>query len=165
MKRIVTSVCGLRMAAVCLVAFAGPEFVLASSLTITNLGDLGGGASSATFINNEGDVTGTSSVSGGGSHAFFYSGITTSTYAAGTMYDIGTFGGTNSSPGGMNASGVVVGIADNSLNGNNFVQNAFIYSNGVRTNLGLPLGGTSGTATAVNDTGTIVGQAYTLNNS
>ena len=81
------------------------------------------------------------------------------------MYDIGTFGGTNSSPGGMNASGVVVGIADNSLNGNNFVQNAFIYSNGVRTNLGLPLGGTSGTATAVNDTGTIVGQAYTPNNS
>jgi probable HAF family extracellular repeat protein len=165
MKRIVTSVCGLRLAAVSLVAFAGPEFVLASSLTITDLGDLGGGTSSATFINNEGDVTGTSSVSGGGSHAFFYSGITTSTYAAGTMYDIGTFGGTNSSPGGINASGVVVGIADNSLNGNNFVQNAFMYSNGAKTNLGLPLGGTSGTATAVNDTGTIVGQAFTPNNS
>src|SRR5438477_9429202 len=68
---------------------------------ITDLGTLGGTASSATAINNNGQVVGYSSLADGSTHAFLYS--------AGAMVDLGTLGGATSSPNDINDSGVVVG--------------------------------------------------------
>ncbi len=87
-------------------------------------------ASRATSINNVGQVTGTAQISGGtylgddpweidyiaASHAFRYSN--------GTMLDLGTLGGTESSGNGINDSGTVVGAAE--IAGSNEAR-AFVY--------------------------------------
>ncbi len=105
-------------------------FVYASGSTrvLTFAGDWS--ASRATSINNVGQVTGTAQISGGtylgddpweidyiaASHAFRYSN--------GTMLDLGTLGGTESSGNGINDSGTVVGAAE--IAGSNEAR-AFVY--------------------------------------
>jgi probable HAF family extracellular repeat protein len=70
------------------------------------------------------------------------------------IIDLGTFGGPQSTAFGINASGQVVGEADDG----NFHKHAFLYSAGVMTDLGT-LGGVTSRATAINDSGQIVGDA------
>jgi probable HAF family extracellular repeat protein len=140
-----------------------------ASAVIVNLGDLGGGklsfngnvvnGSFASYINDRGDVAGYAYVNGTDYHAIYYSGITVpGTYVQGGIYDIGTFGGNNSQPQGLNQNGLVSGTSY-ALSGTNNVPQAFLYSGGISTNLGT-LGGTNSFGYGVNSSGTVVGGSY-----
>jgi len=116
----------------------------AFSYTITDLGTLGGSNSSASGVNDYGQVVGTATTVYGVSRAFGYS--------AGVMYDLGTLGGDYSSASAINDHGQVVGTATTSSG----ASHAFLFANGVMTDLGT-LGGNSSSASAINNNGRIVG--------
>jgi probable HAF family extracellular repeat protein len=144
MKSRITSTLALLLAAAGLVTFPAPLGALTAS--ITGLQVTGTTQSIASFLNDEGDVAGVSNYSNGTSHAFFYSGITS------TIYDIPSFGGLFSQPGGLNAIGEVSGTAYTSGN----APNAFIYSTSTGiTDLGTPSVNSMGEG--VNIYGTVVG--------
>jgi probable HAF family extracellular repeat protein len=69
--------------------------------SIVNLGSLGGNHSSASDVNDLGQVVGSASTPSGDYHAFLYQN--------GTMTDLGTLGGTTSYASGINNSGQIVG--------------------------------------------------------
>jgi probable HAF family extracellular repeat protein len=72
--------------------------------TMHDLGTLGGTYSEGNGINDSGQVTGYSRITGDVAiHAFLYDG---------TMHDLGTLGGTGSNGSDINASGQVTGFAD-----------------------------------------------------
>jgi probable HAF family extracellular repeat protein len=112
--------------------------------TTTDLGTLGGFASTAVAMNAAGQIVGTSFTAGFQNHAF--------SYANGTMSDLGTLGGTSSFAGGINAAGTIVGVSRTAGG----VPHAFAYANGVMTDLGT-LGGTESHGNGINDVGQIVG--------
>jgi len=74
-----------------------------------------------------------------------------------SITDLGTLGGSDSSANAINASGQVVGTADNASG----VSEAFIDTDGVMTNLGILPGGTGSNALAINASGEVVGEAVT----
>lgn len=117
-----------------------------------DLGTLGGSYSSARGINDKGQVTGSSNISGDDyQHAFFWT-------AAGGMQDLGTLGGNYSWAACINKSGQVVASSYPSGDEN---QRAFLWSKkGGMRDLGT-LGGSSSYAYAINDKGKVVGQAQT----
>ena len=130
----------------------GPHLAAEVLYTITDLGTLGGYSSSASGINNAGQIVGTSNTSTGESHAFLYS--------DGQMQDLGTLGGPSSYGNSINNAGQVVGRSQISTNSSYY---PFLYSNGQMTNLGT-LGPpyTAGSyATGINDAGQIAGYAET----
>jgi len=132
---------------------------------------LGGSASGAAAINNLGLVAGDSNVTGDATeHAFLWA------YGAG--FDLGTLGGPNSAvlwPG-LNGDGLAVGVSDTSMNDplgetwscgaffppshDGYTCVGFVWQNNTMTALPT-LGGNNGFATAVNDSGKIVGWAET----
>ena len=123
---------------------------------LKDLGTLGGYASWAQAINTNGQVVGSSMIDYimySPEHAFLYS--------AGTMTDLGTLGGTNSGSGAcsINNSGQVVG-SSHTTNG----PHAFLYSGAKMTDLNklIPAnpGWTLTRATAINDSGQIVGWGF-----
>jgi len=121
---------------------AGPgEAFLYSGGTMTGLGGQPGyPGSQATGINDAGTIVGSVSTSNGGaSEAFVESG--------GVMTIIGTGGAS-----GINASGQVVGTTSS--------DQAFLYSGGAVTYLGVPPGGSQSYATAINNSGEIAGYSY-----
>jgi probable HAF family extracellular repeat protein len=124
--------------------------------TVTDLGSLSGptGSSAATAINDLGQVAGSTTGPGvSGREAF----VETN----GVMTGLGILpGGTFSSATGINASGVVVGDEDNAASD----ERAFVYSNGVKTDLGT-LGGPNAAAGAINDNGLIVGNSQTASDA
>jgi len=91
---------------------------------VTNLGTLGGNASFGRAINDKGQITGDSALSGGGAHAFVYS--------DGTMRDLGTLGGDSASYG-INNQGQIAG---GSIVPGAYARHAFLYSDGVMQDLG-----------------------------
>jgi probable HAF family extracellular repeat protein len=99
--------------------------------------DLGGGQ--AYGINASGQVVGQNAVG----HAFLYS--------SGSMTDLGTLGGTYSFALNINASGQVVGWADNPGD----TTQGFLYKNGTMT--GLSPTAVSGGAQGINASGQVVG--------
>jgi probable HAF family extracellular repeat protein len=121
---------------------------LYSGGTTTDLGTLGT-SSEALAVNDGAEVAGRSTLASGVHHAFLYSG--------GSMLDLGTLGGANSEATGLNFFPQVVGTSDIPGGG----AHAFLYERGTMTDLNsrLPVG--SGwvleAATAINDSGEIVG--------
>jgi len=112
--------------------------------TITDLGTLGGDIlSSASGVNNSGQVVGYSYTNSEYPNAFFYSG--------GTMNEI-----LSGDAKGINDSGQVVGFIAGFSN-----SYAFLYSGGITTNLGTLPGGGGSIAIGINNSGQIVGFSQT----
>jgi probable HAF family extracellular repeat protein len=124
---------------------------------VTDLGTLGGLQSAAIGINGSGEVVGWSLTAGNATHGFIYNGI--------TMTDIGTLNGGTTKAQGINDSGQVVGF---SASANVYGQSAFIYQDGVMTDLNTLIDPASGMqiidAYAVSNTGYIVASAYMVGN-
>jgi probable HAF family extracellular repeat protein len=122
------------------------------TMTITDLGNLGGNTRSANGINDAGQVVGWARIGSNLQHAFLYSG--------GHMTDLGTLGGSGvysaAVANGINDAGQVVGYSYTTGN----AQHAFLYSGGVMSDIGT-LGGLKGQANGINDAGQVVGTAYT----
>ena len=134
-----------------------PEFTIATDLTITDLGSLGGIVGEARAVNDLGQVVGTS-YTANEIHPFLWQN--------GTMTDLGTLGGTWAVAGWapgvartVNAVGQVVGA---STTAGNAETHAFLWQNGTMTDLGT-LGGISSQAIAVNALGQVAGWASTPN--
>jgi probable HAF family extracellular repeat protein len=114
--------------------------------TITDLGDLGGGYSYASGINDSGQVTGVASTSADYLHAFLY--------RTGAMTDLGTLGGDYVQGNGINKSGQVTGFSQTSAG----YDHAFIYSDGTLVDLGT-LGGNFSQGNGINNSGKVTGFA------
>jgi probable HAF family extracellular repeat protein len=130
---------------------------LYSNGSMTDLGVLpnaGSGASSASDINNSGQIVGYSAgppdpYYGPQPHGFLYSG--------GSMTDLGDLGGGfQTFAFAINNSGQIAGFSDIGLN----QRRAFLYSGGTMNNLGT-LGGSQSEAYGINDSGQVVGYART----
>jgi probable HAF family extracellular repeat protein len=168
-------------------------FLYTTNGVMQDLGTLGGDQSYAQAINDSGNIVGNAYKSNGREDAFLYSGgvmqdLVTLTgigmyatginannqitgdagnaflYFNGSVQNLGTLpGGSYSQGKGINASGQVVGTADNS----DGYKTAFLYSGGVMQDLNTLIDPNSGWtlygAVAVNDVGQIVGSGYNSN--
>ena len=125
--------------------------------TMQDLGGLGGTLSTPAsfasgpfgrFLNNRGQVAGTSTLPGDEIwHAFVWT--------RNQLTEIGTFGGDNSESFFMSDKGEVLGRAEVSLDP--FVRHAFLWETGRMIDLGAPAPCTRSTALAINSAGQIVG--------
>jgi probable HAF family extracellular repeat protein len=105
--------------------------------------------SSASAINNSGQIVGYARRNYFERYAFLYDG---------TMHDLGTLGGTIASASGINANGQVVGFSTT----NDGWEHAFLYD-GTMHDLGT-FGGTYSSASGINASGQVVGYAMTSGN-
>jgi probable HAF family extracellular repeat protein len=131
--------------------------------SVTNLGTLGGTFSAGNGINNRGWVTGAATLANNTEHAAFW--------IDGLTFDLGTLGGPNSSvPFTIKDDrGYVAGIADTATMdpahenfcafGDGYECEAFLWRNGVMTQLPNTLGGNNSRAAGANNPGQIVGWA------
>ena len=117
--------------------------------SLTDVGTLGGGSSSANSVNDLGQATGSSLTASGADHAFLFS--------DGKLTDLGTLSGSSSEAFGINSLGHVVGY---SLTAGQAAQHAFLYGGGKLTDLGT-LGGLSSSAGGINDADQVVGYSFT----
>ena len=144
--------------AACLLTITASINSAQAEYAIKDLGTFGNTFSQGWGINNSGQVTGNSRITGtSNQHAFFYDGS--------SMQDIGFLDGTSSYGKGINDSGQITG--DNSgipLGENSITHRAFIYSNGVMQNLGT-LGGNSSNAYDINNNGDVVGYSSIATNN
>lgn len=126
--------------------------------SMQDLGTIGGTFSQALRVNESGKVTGDSTIVGDAAHHAFLWTPTTPNRTSGSRHDLGTLGGTNSYAWGINEPGQVVGEAQ--IVGN-LSYHAFLYSNGVMTDLNTLIPADSGweliRATRINDAGQIIG--------
>ncbi len=143
----------------------GHAFLHANGV-MTNLGTLGGdfsGAlanySNADFmgINDNGQVIGTSLLPAGDGTYYWRAFV----YQSGTMTDLGTLGGFNSFGSAINSSGQMTGQANLPLDSdpphNPGPSHAFLYSDGVMTDLGALPGSNSSYGYGISDDGRVVG--------
>ena len=119
---------------------------------MTDLGTLGAGNSSASAINEQGQIVGQSETGDGSPHAFLWK--------DGEMTDLGALPRYDtSSAHDINADGSVVGVSIDKIG----AKHAFLWEDGELTDLGT-LGGKSSEAMAINDSGQIAGMAMTPDN-
>jgi probable HAF family extracellular repeat protein len=116
-----------------------------------DLGTFGGPASSGIAVNNLGHATGVAFLTASVGHVFLYNGT--------KLIDCGTLGGNYGNAGGLNNQDMIVGyceLADNVTN------HAFIYSNGVMTDLNTLIPANTGwtltDARGINDAGDIAAE-------
>jgi probable HAF family extracellular repeat protein len=114
--------------------------------TITTLPNLGTTYTRAYGINNAGTIVGGGDAADGFTHAFVYDGA---------MHDLGTFGGDHADAEAINTQGDIIGTYGDSTAG---WQGAYLYRNGVLTDLGS-LGGDTITD-GINDDDIVVGQGF-----
>jgi probable HAF family extracellular repeat protein len=113
-----------------------------------DLGTLGGTLIFGDWMNNRGQVAGTSTLAGDQTwHPFLWDN--------GTLKDLGTLGGMNGEANWISDSGLVTGRADLSPSSN--VHHAFLWKNGVMSDLGVVSPWTCSTAYSVNSQGQVVG--------
>ncbi|MCL2639627.1 MAG: DUF3466 family protein [Phycisphaerales bacterium] len=123
--------------------------------TMIDLGSLGGRNSTATAINNIGQITGSADLGIGiGAHAYLYDN--------GEMIDLGDLGGGYSTGLAINNLGQVVGYSY--IVSLPPINHAFLYTNGQMLDLNSLIDPASGwvlwEATGINDAGQIVGHGY-----
>jgi probable HAF family extracellular repeat protein len=117
---------------------------------IVDIGSFGGTCGLAIFINNRGQVVGTSNLAGNQTHrAFLWE------QKHGTMQDLGTLGGPNAEADWISDSGFVVGRADVSMQNAN--HHAFLWKNGAMTDLGVLDPWPCSTAYSVNSKAQVIG--------
>lgn len=117
---------------------------------MTDLGTLGGTSSIARGINAFGQVVGQATLAGGERRAFLYE--------SGSMRDLGTLGGTLSDARAINDAGRVVG---QSYTAEGRIR-AFLYDpdSDQMSDLGVTNGFTSGLASAISNSGLVVGTLF-----
>jgi probable HAF family extracellular repeat protein len=130
--------------------------------SLHDLGTLGGTDSYGYGINDNGQLTGASFTIGGENHAFVWTPTTTPGGTSGTMFDLGTLGGTFSEGRGINASGQVAGV---SYTTGNAATHAFLYTSGsgmvdLNSLINPHLGWELEFAFAINDAGQITGEGH-----
>jgi probable HAF family extracellular repeat protein len=113
-----------------------------------DLGTLGGVLGAPNWLNNRGEVVGTSDLAGDVNfHGFLWDGR--------SLVDLLTLGGNNSEAFSVNDAGEVVGRADFSVQSTD--HHAFLWKNGVMTDLGVVDPWPCSTALSVNSKGQAVG--------
>ena len=127
------------------------SFIWNKESGMQDLGSLGGTCTLAFGLNNQGQVTGVSSLAGDlNYHAFLWQG--------GWLVDLGTLGGDTSAPGFISDSGDIVGVAK--LPGSPHQNHhAILWRNGTKTDLGVLPGDSCSRAYGVNSSGQVVGNS------
>jgi len=122
----------------------------ATVYSITDLGDLGGNYSQGRYVNNAGQVVGTSYLSGSPhqEHAFIWQ--------SGSMTDLGTLGGYFSVYPYINSSGVIAFDPDLSSG----TRHPGIWSGGTIADLMASYPGDVGQVSGINDAGTVIGRSW-----
>jgi len=126
-----------------------------------DMGTLGGPDSSASFVNQHGQIMGESFTSFTPNPSTGVPTVDPFFWENGKMADIGTLGGTFGVPAWMNNRGQVVGSSN--VAGDQF-SHAFLWDKkGGLKDLGILPGGMFGSANSINDAGEIVGQSDSSN--
>lgn len=120
---------------------------------LTDLGTLGGHEVRGESVNETGQITGYSNITGDSQFRAYL-------YSNGSITDLGTLGGSRSAGYGINKAGQIAGWASTA---GDVSEHAFLYTNGGMQDLGT-LGGTFSHAHDINDSGMITGWSRTTGN-